>query len=164
MDFGGICLVLASYLFNVCNCINRKQAECAKTARIQRSLAATKSAAAPAPVSAPASVPSNLYEELGDGKMWVNILSCVFSGLKDSVFMSMQTPFQNFIHFAMSLQNSWWVLGWYFIFWSYLLLQGFSLDHTLLNLTINVILSHIPFFFSNSWSSNCIHSLVVVLN
>ncbi|XP_058242226.1 protocadherin-15a [Hemibagrus wyckioides] len=46
-----------------------KQAECAKTARIQRSLAATKSAAAPAPVSAPASAPSNLYEELGDGKM-----------------------------------------------------------------------------------------------
>ncbi|KAK3573779.1 hypothetical protein QTP86_032950 [Hemibagrus guttatus] len=47
----------------------QKQAECAKTARIQRSLAATKSAAAPAPVSAPASAPSNLYEELGDGKM-----------------------------------------------------------------------------------------------
>ncbi|TSK22798.1 Protocadherin-15 [Bagarius yarrelli] len=47
----------------------QKQAECAKTARIQRSLAASKSPAAPAPVSAPASAPSNLYEELGDGKI-----------------------------------------------------------------------------------------------
>ncbi|XP_053477178.1 protocadherin-15a [Ictalurus furcatus] len=47
-----------------------KQAECAKTARIQRSLATSKSAAAPVPVSAPASAPSNLYEELGDGKMY----------------------------------------------------------------------------------------------
>ncbi|XP_046690007.1 protocadherin-15a isoform X2 [Silurus meridionalis] len=46
-----------------------KQAECAKTARIQKSLAATKSAAGPVPVSASASAPSNLYEELGDGKM-----------------------------------------------------------------------------------------------
>ncbi|KAF5910249.1 protocadherin-15-like isoform X3, partial [Clarias magur] len=47
-----------------------KQAECAKTARIQRSLAASKSSTAPAPVSAPTSAPSNLYEELGDGKMY----------------------------------------------------------------------------------------------
>ncbi|XP_046690042.1 protocadherin-15a isoform X6 [Silurus meridionalis] len=46
-----------------------KQAECAKTARIQKSLAATKSAAGPVPVSASASAPSNLYEELGDGKI-----------------------------------------------------------------------------------------------
>ncbi|XP_060728439.1 protocadherin-15a [Tachysurus vachellii] len=47
-----------------------KQAECAKTARIQRSLAASKSSAAPVPVSAPASAPANLYEELGDGRMY----------------------------------------------------------------------------------------------
>lgn len=49
----------------------RKQAECAKTARIQRSLAATKTpmASAVAPASAPTSAPANLYEELGDGKM-----------------------------------------------------------------------------------------------
>ncbi|XP_047668902.1 protocadherin-15a isoform X2 [Tachysurus fulvidraco] len=46
-----------------------KQAECAKTARIQRSLAASKSSAAPVPVSGPASAPANLYEELGDGRM-----------------------------------------------------------------------------------------------
>lgn len=59
--------------FDVCNCINRKQAECAKTARIQRSLAASKSSAAPVPVSAPALAPANLYEELGDGRMWVNL-------------------------------------------------------------------------------------------
>lgn len=64
-----ICVVLVNDLFNVCNCINRKQAECAKTARIQKSLAASKSAAAPASVSAPGSAPSNLYEELGDGRM-----------------------------------------------------------------------------------------------
>ncbi|KAK2852705.1 hypothetical protein Q7C36_007906 [Tachysurus vachellii] len=48
----------------------QKQAECAKTARIQRSLAASKSSAAPVPVSAPASAPANLYEELGDGRMY----------------------------------------------------------------------------------------------
>ncbi|XP_062851242.1 protocadherin-15a [Trichomycterus rosablanca] len=48
-----------------------KQAECAKTARIQRSLASTKTPVAPpvAPASAPTSAPANLYEELGDGKM-----------------------------------------------------------------------------------------------
>lgn len=66
---GRICLVMVTDLLIVCKCINRKQAECAKTARIQRSLATSKSAAAPVPVSAPASAPSNLYEELGDGKM-----------------------------------------------------------------------------------------------
>lgn len=45
--------------------VHRRQAECAKTARIQQAL---PPGGKPAPVAAP---PANVYAELGDSSMWV---------------------------------------------------------------------------------------------
>lgn len=55
------------------NTFHRRQAECAKTARIQMAL---PPGGKPAPAGAPT---ANLYEELGDSSMWVKLVPLVSS-------------------------------------------------------------------------------------
>lgn len=80
------------------NTLHRRQAECAKTARIQMAL--PPGGKAP-PVSAPS---ANLYEELGDSSMWVNpdpllcVLHSTCSRNKQILYHALRVPFFEFQH------------------------------------------------------------------